>query len=285
MLKLAHIVNPVHPAPASDLAVAQPVTFETMRVARRFASGTVDVELYTTHYPEDAPAAPADFRSTPELDRSVLDVGDFRRPRRLPLLADVLARLYDATDAAYLIYTNVDIGLMPHFYVAVHRLIESGLEAFVVNRRTIERAYDRIDQLPLMYASTGRPHRGWDCFVFPRNAVPEYDLGAVCIGAPRSGLALLANLMAYTDAYREFKALHLTFHRGDDRSWSASSFSDYRAHNTREVVALLKRLEQRHGAFARQTPPGAFLFRKRYFGPLYETWARWSNVLGPRSAP
>lgn len=279
MMTLAHIVNPVEVAATADLSLAQRITFETMRRARRYAAGEVDVALYATRYAEDRPAVPPDFLHTPDLERSVLDVGSFRRPRKLPLLKDVLQRLYGATDAEYLIYTNVDIGLLPHFYVTVHRLIEAGYDAFVINRRTIPRSYTQLREIPLMYASAGRPHRGWDCFVFRRAAFPQFDLGEVCIGAPRAGLALLANLIVQADAFYEFKQLHLTFHRGDDRTWNARAVGDYAAHNTREVIALLRRLEQRYGPFDRRTPPGRFLFRKRFFGPLYEGWVWWSNVL------
>lgn len=278
MIKLAHIVNPVQVTTSADLSLAQPLTFETMRRARRYASGEFDVAFYAAQYAEDRPAVPPDFLQTPDLERSVLDVGSFRRPRKLPLLKDILQRLYAATEADYLIYTNVDIGLLPHFYVTVHRLIEAGYDAFVINRRTITRRYSELSEIPLMYASVGRPHRGWDCFVFRRAAFSQYDLGAVCVGVPRAGLALLANLIVQADAFCEFKRLHLTFHRGDDRTWNTRPWADYAAHNTREVLALLRRLEQKYGPFDRKTPPGRFLFRKRFFGPLYEGWVRWSNV-------
>ncbi len=67
----------------------------------------------------------------------MLDCGRFAVPRKLPLIKDILGRLYDASDAEYFIYTNVNIGLMPNFYVAVNAIIESGYDAFVINRRTI----------------------------------------------------------------------------------------------------------------------------------------------------
>jgi hypothetical protein len=280
MRKFAHIVNPVHVEPGSELAVAQPITFETMRTAQRYAAGDVVVELFTTQFAEDDPARPTDFLHTPNLERSVLDVGRFQDPRRLPLLTDVLKRLFDASNADYLIYTNVDIGLQPHFYVAVDHLVDAGYDAFVVNRRTLAQTYHNVGDIPLMYASLGRPHRGWDCFIFRRAAFPHYDLGNVCLGMPRVGLALLANLMVHSDRFREFKKLHLTFHLGDPRGWIAGRWSDYVDHNTREVLGVLRRLEAAHGPFHRDTPPGQFVFRKRFLGPLYEAWVRWSNRLG-----
>lgn len=284
MISLAHIVNPVNVSATSDLGIAQPITFETMRRAREHASAVVDVGLFTTQYPEDASTVPSGFTRTQHLERSVLDVGVFRHTRKLPLLKDILERLFEATDAQYLIYTNVDIGVQLHFYATIRLLIETGYDAFAINRRTIDSRFDRVSEISLMYASVGKAHPGWDCFIFPRSAFPKFDLGNVCIGVPRCGLALLANLQANAQSFKEFKQLHLTFHRGDDRAWSTGSSGDYAAFNTREVVGLLERLEEGYGKFSRQSPPGRFLMHRRTFGPLYEAWVRWSHQRVHRSA-
>lgn len=274
-MKLAHVVNPVRVLPASDLYVAQPITFETMRRARDFAAGAVDVTLLAAGFAEDAVVFPADFVHLPPLRRSVLDVAHFRLPRRLPLLQDILDAACAATDAEVLVYTNVDIGLQPHFYTAVQRLVEeAGHDVFVVNRRTISARYTSIAEIPLMWRASGQPHRGWDCFVFPRALQPRFRLGAVCVGATRVGLALLANLVAYGRAFRQFTDAHLTFHLGDARSWLNPAFADYDAHNTRELTGILAALERERGPFPRESIPGAFLWRKRKFGPLYEFWSR-----------
>src|SRR5262245_53374150 len=110
--RYAHIVNPVIVGQDRDLFVAQPITFHTMSIAQRFAndSGKLEVTLYSAHFPEDVALVPSGFVHTRPLERSVTDVGEFRVPRKLPLLHDILGRLYEsAIDADYLIYTNVDI--------------------------------------------------------------------------------------------------------------------------------------------------------------------------------
>src|SRR5579859_690301 len=149
MMKIAHIVNPVKVAPTSDLYVAQPITFETMRRAKSFASGQIEVELYTTQYPEDHEILPDGFTILPNLERSVLDFGHFDSPRKLPVFADILERLYLATDSDYLVYTNVDIALMPHFYLSVAALLKNH-DGLVINRRSIADHYMSVDELPLM---------------------------------------------------------------------------------------------------------------------------------------
>jgi len=156
-MRIAHIINPVIVGESSDLFVAQPITFETMRIAQEFARGHVDVALYSAQYPEDRSIVPEWFQITPDLDRSIFEIRSFYKKRKLPLIKDILDRLYDASDADYFIYTNVDIALMPHFYVAVNKIIETGYDAFVINRRTISQEYTNVDQLYLMFSQADVP--------------------------------------------------------------------------------------------------------------------------------
>ena len=242
MRRIAHIVNPVIVGEESDLLVAQPVTFASMVAAREFARGQVDVELYSAQYSGDRPLVPDDFRMTPDLERSVLDFGTFRVRRKLPLLKDILDRLYDATEAEYLVYTNVDIGLMPHFYLAVDRLITSGYNAFVINRRSISATFTQPEEIPLMAAQVGEPHPGYDCFVFNRAAYPDYDLGTACIGSGRVGAILILNLIYHARRFKEFKDLHLTFHIGSDTVHRSPKLADYFAHNENELKKVMKNL-------------------------------------------
>ncbi len=275
MKKLAHIINPIQVPETSDLFVAQPITFETMRLAKSYAGDQLQIKQYTAQYQEDLSMVPQDFQATPDLDRSVLDIAKFRHFRKLPLLKDILDRLFSAAhDADYLIYSNVDIALQPAFYTEVSNFIDAGYDSFVINRRTIPGHYRNIEQIPTMMAEPGTAHRGWDCFVFSRTIYPRFCLFDVCVGATRVGLALLANLQAFGNKFREFKNEQLTFHIGDERNWLNPVFSDYDNHNTRELMQILEAIETEQGPFGRDTIPGSFLYRKRNLGPIYEFWTR-----------
>lgn len=230
MLRIAHIVNP-HSAARDDLRIAQPITFESMRIARRFVEEAVAVELLAAQFPGDP--VPDGFRATRELDRSILDVGKFSSERRLPLLADILDRAYEETDADYLIYTNVDIAVMPHFYLGVAGLLGDETAAVSITRRTIP-VYERIEDLPRMYSEVGEPHPGFDCFVFRRDLRPKLLLGELCVGAMFFARVLKANLEVF-GAMRTEHDLHLTFHLGDDRLWLEDDMAEYNAHNLREL--------------------------------------------------
>lgn len=215
---------------------------------------------------------------TPDLDRSVLNVAQFRVDRKLPLLADILDRLYCSSDAEYFVYTNSDIAVQPSFYLAIGDFIEAGHDSFVINRRTIIGDYRSADDLESMYNDPGRPHRGWDCFIFRRSMYPNFRLFDICIGASRAGLALLANLVAYSEHFDEFKDERLTFHIGDARSWLRSEYADYDEHNTKQLMRILTELERERGPFPPESIPGTFLRRKRTLGPIYEFWSRNVNL-------
>lgn len=170
--------------------------------------------------------------------------------RKLALIKDIIDALYNnAGDADYLIYTNVDIALQPYFYLTVSKFIRQGYDAFVINRRTITDKYSHIDDIPFMYAETGEPHKGYDCFVFKREFYPKFKLGTICIGTAWIGRALLANLVTYSSRFKEFREEPLTFHIGDPCPWRNQQFSDYFHENQNEYLKVFQQLEAEHGEF------------------------------------
>jgi len=251
MKKIAHIINPVKVEPSSDLYKAQPITFETMKIAREFARGKVSVDLYATQYPEDKDIVPKYFMDAGDLLRSVLDLRYFRKKRKLPLLKDILDNLYKTSDADFFIYTNVDIALMPFFYLTIGKIIDDGLDGFVVNRRSIDDRYTGVEEIPLMYADNGKSHIGFDCFVFKRNVYSKYRLGSVCTGIPLVGAVLLWNVILYSKQFMEFKDAHLTFHIGNNRIWMDRKYSDYKDHNKNEAYSVLRMMKKEFGSLER----------------------------------
>ncbi len=259
MRRIAHIVNPFSAEKSSEQYIAQKTTFETMRLAREFSRGQVDVDLFSVFYPDDRSFSPEGFQPVPELDRSVLDVASFQEKRRLPLLVDILDRLYEASDAEYFIYTNVDIALMPHFYMAVDRFIDAGHDSFVINRRTIPEHFQKIDEIPQMYSELGKPHEGHDCFVFRRELHKKNIYGNTCIGMPFINRVLIFNFECHAKNFNVFKRKHLTFHIGNYTEWKSNIYLDYAAHNKMEFVKVLTELEKEHGAFDKNGPLAVYL--------------------------
>ena len=258
MLEIAHIINPVRVDRSSDLRAAQPVTFESMRTAREFAAQQTKVTHFTAQFPEDRSVIPPDFTPTPDLERSVLDIESFRVARKLPLMKDILDRLYRETTAEYLIYTNVDIALQPYFYRSVSKLAEQGFDAFVINRRTIPDTYRRLGDMPCMYSEVGKKHPGWDCFVFKRDLYPEFNLGTACIGSGWIGRVMITNMACFSGKFDVFKEMHVTFHIGEEMVWKSRQFFEYLEHNKNECKKILVDFDEKYGPFNRETLPGRF---------------------------
>ncbi len=250
MKKFAHIINPVKVGSESDLHKAQSIVFETFELAVEFAKNfDIEVELYSAQYAEDHQIIPDIFKCTPDLQRSVIDLGRFKEKRKLPILQDILGLLYSATDAEYLVYTNVDIGLMPFFYPAISNIIDLGFDSFVINRRTISADLADRRNLNMLYAEVGDDHPGHDCFIFRRDAFAFFHLGNSCIGINWVGRILLWNLICWGKNFKEFDKLHLTFHIGNEKRWKNPNFLDYVAFNKIEATKVYNRLKSLHPCF------------------------------------
>jgi hypothetical protein len=244
-VRFVHVVNPVKVEPSSDLYVAQPITFESMRVAQQFAASfSLETQLCAVNFSEDNEIVPSFFERRKHLERSVLDVGSFSIPRKLPLIKDILDLATAATDADYIIYSNVDIAVVPHFYLSLDSIIREGWDAFMITRRTLSKDYRSVSQLWRMYAEKGDRHPGNDCFIFRREAYASYDLGEACIGVRGFAKVLGINLIVHAQKFEHFKDLHLTFHIGDDRIWDAKEWADYSIHNLDVVRRLLRHYRQ-----------------------------------------
>ena len=214
MTTIAHIISPFKGKPGSEISIVQPITFESMKKAKDYAANSVDVELVSVQFPEDRSIVPNYFSITPDLNRSILDIGSFQGQRKLPLLKDILDSLYEHSNADYFVFTNSDIGLMPQFYMAVNDMINSGLDAFIINRRRVSKKYTSTDQLNQIYSETGEMHNGYDCFVFKRELYEQFSLGEVCLGIPHVGNTLAHNLFCWSTNFQLFTHKHLTFHIG-----------------------------------------------------------------------
>lgn len=187
-----------------------------MIVAKKYAVGSCEIKLYTTQYEEDKEIIPEGFEVLENLSRSVLDINQNLKGKKLPLIADILKVLQENSTADYFIYTNADIGLMPFFYSYVLGKINEGHDAIVINRRRLLSNYTKVEQLPEIYADLGASHPGFDCFVFKRELLQNFVLGDICVGISFIGVALAHNVFALAENPLFVPDQHLTFHIGVD---------------------------------------------------------------------
>lgn len=214
MATIAHIVNIFQPSESSDLKLAQEVTLASMIRARNSSKNPESIQLLSAQTEADLKMIPNEFHATTNLSQDVTDLQTFSRKMCLPILKDILDRLYNETDAEYLVYSNIDIGLQPHFYNEVNRFINEGHDAFMINRRRIEDKFNSVDQLDDMLTEKGKSHPGFDCFVFKRELYPQFSLAEVCIGVPFIEITLSQNLFCFAENPKVFTDEYLTFHIG-----------------------------------------------------------------------
>jgi hypothetical protein len=242
--RLRHVVSPFAAAPGSPAASIQATTFASMESARRFAANAAaapEVGLRAAVLAADREQAAGWFADLRTLDRSAADRNLFQVRRPLPFLFDIVAAAADG-DVDHLILTNVDICPLPHFYLAVSRLLDHGFDALVINRRTVADCGTTAAQLPLLWADPGRPHEGYDCFVFGAAAARGFLRNEAVVGAGGVMRGLIYNLVAAAQRLLILTDVHLTCHVGDDKEWGRPELRDSIEHNWREAVAVLRPL-------------------------------------------
>ncbi|MEM6268987.1 MAG: hypothetical protein AAF998_06085 [Bacteroidota bacterium] len=256
-IHFAHLINPFRASPDSEFAYVQPITYASMRVAQDQAGPHVQVDLLSAQFAADRAAVPKGFVPTPDLERSVRDLVPGAAAPPFPLIRDLLDRLYDHSAAEYLIYTNVDIALQPHFYREVAELLRFGHRALIINRRRIPGHYRRVEQLPEMYVERGKPHPGFDCFVFHRSIYPRFQLAQVCVGIPFIGILTAQNVFAFGENFRLLDDAHLTFHIGEDvfKRRNRELFAHNRREFWRAIGALDPDLDTRKWPYHDQILP------------------------------
>lgn len=217
MLKIAHIINPVKVGEKSDLHFAQPITFETIKIAQAFSSKRLyEVNVYTTQFEEDRSIIPEGFIQLSNLQKSVLDVNPTLKGKKLPLIGSIMGKLEEIESADFVIYTNMDIALMPYFYDTVFEYLQQGHDALVINRRRISKRYQSVEELPLMYADMGKSHPGFDCFVIKKSLLPQFIWGEICVGISFLEATFVHNIFSFSENPLYIPDAHLTFHLGMD---------------------------------------------------------------------
>jgi hypothetical protein len=246
--RYAHIINPFKASTDRDIYFAQPVAFESIKRAKDFSRKNIIVDLLTAQFREDRTIVPGYFQVLDDLDRSFLENQD--QEYKLPYIVDILDQAYhNANDAEYIVHSETDIALMPHFYEAVDQFIDQGYDAIIINCRTIPEKYSDKSELPLMWSEVGEKHPGWDCFIFRRDVYKKFSLGDVIVGANSIGRALYVNMKYHAKNFIELTDSHLTFHIGksDHLENIYKPHKNYfahkcNAHNEEEVLKIINTL-------------------------------------------
>lgn len=239
---IAHIINPFIAPESSDLSFAQPITFESIKRAQKESEDQIYVELLAVCYPEDKSVIPDYFKTTSFLERSVLDQHNFQKKIKLPLITDILKKAIDETDAEYILYTNVDIGLYPDFYLHINTWINEGFDAIIVNRKRIPPLHTSVSDLPKIYNQEGKSHPGFDCFLFHRSLFEKIELENICIGVPFIEITFSQNLFHLAEKFKLVKSGEYTFHIGME-IFKNRAPKEYFEYNKKEFRKAIQKLD------------------------------------------
>lgn len=202
--RFVHVVNPFarkdpHPQttlggePVDEDKIAHETMAKAWRLARWYG---LDVEIAAALRVGDARLDELASR-WPTRRACISENGlDIHNGMRLPLLRDLLACADASESADYVILTNPDILVHPHFYLRVYQLVLDERRplrtAWSITRRQIA-PRDFKDIQDILTAS-GEPHLGHDTFVFPREWLEKIDAAALVPGFSPWGGAFLAML-------------------------------------------------------------------------------------------
>lgn len=217
MLKpfFTHLINPVGPFENKSLFTAQRFTIESILKARNYAAHEgIAVQSIACFAKGNNLELPPDFTLVPSTERLSSDTLETKK--RVPFFNDLLKRLYEHAEGEYLIYTNLDICLMPNFYTSVKALLDRGHDAIIINRRLISCEHLLHASLDRMYADLGKVHTGYDTFIFKKSLFQKFILRDICIGVPPVGNDLFYNFFIFAENPVLETNLHLTFHIGEE---------------------------------------------------------------------
>jgi hypothetical protein len=211
-MHILHLINPYSSGNGSFDSRMQSLTMESMVEAKRFAKKDVHISLCYTCLEGDIVEVPSEFIQLSSLSRSIVDVHVDLNGKKLPLIQDILNKTEELGPVDYVIYTNMDIIVLPHFYSFIFGKLNQH-DAIVVNRRRITQKHIESG-LSEIYADIGLSHPGFDCFVLEQSLLKSFDMGKICIGIPFLESAFTHHIAALAKSPLYVLDQHLTTHIG-----------------------------------------------------------------------
>jgi len=242
--RILHCLNPFPVKPATEHERAQSITLRSIRYAKQVTAATAPnlrIEHVAAILQSDNVQTELEFDHRVQLTRSVSDFQKFKIHRDLPLLYDIITSA-PANPNDIIIFTNVDISIVPTFYLFIENIFRRGCDCVVVNRRTISDVYSSESDIHLMSAEVGTKHPGHDCFALRASLLKEFVPFQSCVGIAGAARPLLYNVLAYARAPTVLMDAHVTFHIGDDKTWRNKDFDDYTTFNRRELDRVVNQL-------------------------------------------
>jgi hypothetical protein len=205
---IAHFINPYETTNTLERRVHE-LTLLSIDRASAFVEG--EIQKVAVVHEDDEVELSQSYVKALLPNRSFRDKG-FPQGKRYPFIKDMFDAAIHSSNAEYFIYTNMDIILQPSFYRFVIETIDAGHDAFIINRRRISK-HHLDDDLDTIIKIKGKPHPGFDCFVFHRDLYHKMHFGEI-VHATFIGVTIAHNIFCYAKRPVLFDDQHLTTHIG-----------------------------------------------------------------------
>eukprot|EP01101_Sappina_pedata_P005302 TRINITY_DN2384_c0_g2_i1.p1 TRINITY_DN2384_c0_g2~~TRINITY_DN2384_c0_g2_i1.p1 ORF type:complete len:473 (+),score=86.67 TRINITY_DN2384_c0_g2_i1:121-1419(+) len=272
-IHFTHVINPFSSKSGSEWDLGQRITFATIRDAVSYAlKQGIFVEVLAVTFPGEEYVVESPVRAIPLLSRSmrdlVLDRSNNTLFRQIPLIDDLLRLAYKFGRGEHVVYTNIDIGLKPYFYVESLKLLsERNLKSVTITRRTIEipSFFESLKTSPFtsalgivarqLYRHKGEEHPGWDTFVFPRRWAREMSFSQMSLAWPPVGCLFCLNLRLLSGGqinprkpnpafgFHKARDQFLTFHIGNSKTWKTPSAINLQAYALQHIYSVQSLME------------------------------------------
>lgn len=209
-IKILHLINPFALRDEHAKKLME-LTFESITLAIQNCPEELEVKVLGVSDVREKIEVPHFIQPQPSNLQTLKDLYPGQISLAFPLMQDLLHVAFNH-DFDYLIYTNMDIILQPHFY----RFLATQLpehDALVINRR---RLADRkpLPNLAELQSELGWSHPGFDCFVLERSLVEQFNFGQICVGVPFIESAFTHQIAAFASKPKYVLDAHLTLHVG-----------------------------------------------------------------------
>jgi hypothetical protein len=220
-MRIVHIIPGVDPQASVALTFEHKRALESSSIAaHEFKSKDHSLAVFQVIDPSwESISIPKVKTFSTRIETVSLGPNDGIRPRLRSFLPLELVQGFDL-----IIFTNSDICLTRDFYSKVLHIVENGIEAGSIHRRTILGIDPRTpDALSLASKSLNwYQHPGSDCFFFPPESAKLLSDIPLYMGVPPVGTSAVVALSALNPSYSTFRSLGITFHFGDDKVWKSS---------------------------------------------------------------
>lgn len=247
--QIYHVINPYVVKEDSEDFVVHQKTIESLLLAREYAQDYVDVTFVLKVDKDELDFFKGKY-SQPFfvfhcIEKSSADLGiNFNVPRTLPVLSEIIKLPEEGINThSHMVFTNMDICIQPFFYCEIVKIIKSGFDCFVINRRTIPKdlLYKPLEEA---FVSDGDKHIGHDCFVVPTRILSKFNIQDHLLGIGFVFRPFLLNCILHSENFHEFDDVYMSFHYGDDMEWKSDKYSDYLEHNKNLMIKVYAESKQ-----------------------------------------